>query len=333
MKKIQPFGGRPARLGSHSKRAKHLSLLTAAAAGLFGCSSVLAGNNVITGTKDQLAPQASSDNAYPLDTLEIESSYVASSRLKDSGASGQRYGRQDEFAGEISYTRRIPLGLLEKRLYLDLGGEYSRFDFGVSNAQVPTTLQGAAGVIGLEYMIEGHAAVFLRSTPGVYFANEHVTTRSFDAPTILAGAIPLTRNFRLLLGVRASLLSQNPVLPVGGFIWDITSKLSANIIAPAPRLIYQFNKQFSAFVGGELVGGSFVRGDSPTVRGRINHAVLDYSEYRGGAGLSINLRQGIAFDLSGGYDFQRKFDYYRPGVDYRTKSGAPYAQVNLHAEF
>lgn len=305
-----------------------------AAVGLLFCPALFAGGNATVETgKDKPPAEPLLDAVTPLNSFNLETSYVGGSGLKDSGGTGQRYGRQDEFQGEVSYIRRVPLGALQNRLYLDLGGEYGQFNFGITNAQVPSTLQAAAGVAGLEYIVNGRAGIILRASPGVYFSNNHATARSFDAPTLLAGVIPLREHFVLLLGVRASILSQESVLPIGGFIWDIAPKLQAKIILPDPRLVYTLNERFSLFAGGSLVGGTFVRNDTAVLRGRINHAVLDYTEYRGGAGLNVKLYKGIALDLSGGYDFQRKFNYYRPGVNYRTRDGAPYAQISVGGEF
>lgn len=312
---------------------KPIAILAASAASLLLCAPLLAGENLTLEAKDKPAAEPLLDVVTPLNTFNAQASYVFGSRLKDSGASGQRYGEQDEFQSSITYIRRIPLGALNNRLYLNLGGEYRRFDFGVTNAQVPSTLQSVAGVIGLEYIVNGKAGIILRSNPGVYFSGDDASARSFDAPTILAGVIPVRENFKLVLGVRGSLLAQHPVLPIGGFIWDITPKLQASVIAPGPRLIYSFNERVSVFAGAELAGGSFVRDDTNAVRGRINHTVLDYTEYRGGAGLNVKVSKAIALDVSGGYDFQRKFDYYRPGVNYRTKEGAPYIQLRLAGQF
>src|ERR1700730_15762569 len=79
------------------------------------------------------------------DLIEFESSYVFESDLHPGASFGNQYEGQNSF----SYAHRF---LLTGHLYLHLGVDYSRFDFGKTAAPVPEHLQSMAGVIGIDYM-------------------------------------------------------------------------------------------------------------------------------------------------------------------------------------
>ena len=74
------------------------------------------------------------DTAISLDIIEIESSYVFESDLHRSGSFGEQWAAQNSFG----YGHRF---FLSGHLYLHLGVEYDRFDFGATGAPVPDHLQ------------------------------------------------------------------------------------------------------------------------------------------------------------------------------------------------
>lgn len=282
------------------------------------------------------------DEKVLLDQFQIDTSYVGASDFKDGqfgGSSGlprRSYGDQDEFHVTAEYTHRFQI---KDRIYLRLGVNYERFAFGTSFAPVPTTLQSLSGVVALEYLVQGRAAYFISSKPGLYYSNwDNVGTGNFDAPTVVAGVVPLAKNVYLIVGARFSILSKYPALPVAGLKWDITDNLHLDAIPPEPRLVYDISDRWEIFVGGEILGESYKRDRNPNARPqdqRFNEGVIDYSEYRVGAGFTYNVSKTISFDVSGGYVPRRTFDYYR-GEDNGKRfklEGAPYAKVSLSAAF
>ncbi|MBV9128354.1 MAG: hypothetical protein JO117_09740 [Verrucomicrobia bacterium] len=97
------------------------------------------------------------------------------------------------------------------------------------------------------------------------------------------------------------------------------------------------NKHVDLFIGGEILGEAYKRDRNPNYRPqdqRFNEGVIDYSEWRVGGGVSINITKTVEFDISGGYVPQRYFNYYRGDGAQRFKlDGAPYAKVAFKAEF
>ena len=127
------------------------------------------------------------------------------------------------------------------------------------------------------------------------------------------------------------------MLPIGGVVWLIRDNLRLQGVPPEPRLIYTVNKQLDFFAGGELLGESYKRAADPGARPqdqRFSSAVLDFTEYRGGAGLTYTPIKQVDIDLSGGWDFQRDFDYYRGDATKQfITHGAPYAKLEVSASF
>lgn len=311
-----------------------------------GCLSAAARAGDVAGVDKKVVRTLGTEEPVPLNVLETSFSYVGESGFKNRQFDGagpsstqRSFGRQDEFHEDISAARRIPLGLFDNRLYLKLGASYERFDFGKSRAPVPTSLQSATGTISLEYIVQGRPAVYFETKPGVFYSDSRdITTGSFDSPTVLAVTFPIRKNLYGIAGVRGSVLSQYPVIPIGGLVWVITDKLRLEAVPPEPRLIYSMSKQLDFFVGGDLLGESYRRdrNDHATLKPdrQFNNAVVDYSEYRVGAGVTLTPFNGFDIDLSGGYVPQREFHYYRTDSDKRFRTeGAPYAKLSIKAEF
>ena len=310
------------------------------AAGLF------AGTNTATDNSAQVVPNNALDTTS-LDLLNVESSYVGTSgftikRFNGAGAGTQEpYGDQSETEEEFDYGHRFHL--LDK-LYLRAGINYQRFDFSTTSAPVPTSLQNLCAEFYLEYVVDDEPAVFLRTRPGVFYSNiNQVHYASIDAPTDAGAILPATllysglKKTYILIGVHASILDKYPVLPIGGVVWLIRDNLRLEAIPPEPRLIYTVSKQLDFFAGGELLGESYKRAADPGARPqdrRFSSAVLDYTEYRAGAGLTYSPVKQVDIDVSGGWDLERDFDYYRGDA---TKEfithGAPYAKVSVSANF
>ncbi len=306
-------------------------------------NGLLAGDNVdsVQAGKDKNPIEAALDEGTPLDTLDIEGSYVGASgfttkKFSGAGASTQvPYKDQAEIESEIQYGHRFHL---EGRVYLKLGVDYQRFDFGETTAPIPSSLQQLSGVVALEYVVHGQAAAFINVKPGIYSSDfNHVGTGNFDAPTAIGTILPVFKSFYVLVGARWSLLAKYPVFPIAGAVWLINDHLRVEAVPPEPRIIYSVSKKLDFFAGGELLGEAYKRNVNPAARPqdqRFNGAVIDYSEERAGAGLTYSPCSAVDVDLSGGWDFGRDFDYYRGDSTKQFKTnGAPYAKMSISAEF
>ena len=265
--------------------------------------------------------------AVSLDLFEMESSYVFGSDLHRGGS----FGDQDALQNSFSYGHRI---LLQGHLYLHLGIDYSRFDFGGTAAPVPDHLQSVAAVIGVDYMHNNDVGAFLQVKPGFY-TQDDFDSASFDAPITL-GRIFVLQPDRLYLftGVNAAFLrGRFPVIPLVGLIWMPNDKWKVLGMLPEPRVIYSPNDKWDFWAGGELTGGSF-RTDRnnaifPT---KLNGAEVDYSEYRVGGGFIYSPGPNVCIDLGGGYSIRREFDFHRADIRYKV-DGAPYLRLEFKAKF
>ena len=265
--------------------------------------------------------------AVSLNIIETESSYVFGSDLHRKGSFGDQYAIGNYF----SYGHRV---LLSGHLYLHLGIDYNRFDFGSTGAPVPDHLQSVAAVIGVDYMHENDVGAFINVKPGFYTENDF-DSASFDAPITLGRVFVLQPDhLYFFAGLNASFLrGKFPVIPLAGLIWEPNDKWKVLGILPEPRVIYSPNDKIDFWAGGQLTGGSFrTDRDNTIVPTKLNGAEVDYSEYRVGGGFIYSPCDNVSIDLGGGYAIRREFDFHR--ADIRDKAdGAPYLRIQFKAKF
>jgi hypothetical protein len=265
--------------------------------------------------------------AVSRDLFEIESSYVFESDLHRGGSFGDQYAAWSSFF----YGHRF---LVNGHIYLQLGVSYERFDFGATGAPVPEHLQGVSGYIALEYMHGNDIGAFIQVKPGFYTESDF-NSASFDAPITL-GRIFILQPDKLyvFVGANASFLrGQFPVIPLAGIIWLPNDRLRFLALLPEPRIIYSPGNKWDFWVGGQLTGGSFrTDRDDTIVPHKLSNAQVDYSDYRVGGGIIYSPSDAIMFDLGAGYSLQRKFDFYRAGMTFKT-DGAPYLRLEFKANF
>lgn len=313
---------------------------------LLATACALPSGGLLAGTPDakdtKSTPQAILDDVTPLNDFEIESSYVGESHFQikrfDGAGAGRAVDYRNSYEAEnsIEATRRVHLF---DKVYLKLGVQYERFDFGTTTAPLPSTLQSLNGVVALEYVVKGQPAIFLRVKPGVYFSQfDDINFGSIDAPVDLGGVVPTPfHHVYGLVGVRYSALSKYPFLPILGLVWLVNDHLRVMAVPPEPRVIYTVNDHLDVFIGGELLGEAYktsYRNDLRPQERRFNGAVLDYSEERVGGGLTYNVNKALNIDFSGGCSLEREFDYYRPDASKRfITRPAPYAKVEISAQF
>lgn len=261
------------------------------------------------------------------DLFEIESSYVFESDLHRGGSFGDQYAISNSF----SYGHRF---LLSGHLYLHLGVSYDRFDFGSTGAPVPDHLQAVAGNIGIEYMHNNDIGAFIQVKPGFYTENDF-DSASFDAPITLARIFVLQPDkLYVFAGANASFLrGQFPVIPLAGIIWMPNDKWKVLALLPEPRIIYSPCNKWDFWAGGQLTGGSFRTDRNDTiVPHKLSNAQVDYSDYRVGGGFIYSPSDAITIDFGGGYSLQRKFDFYRADMTFKTDP-APYLRLEFKAKF
>jgi hypothetical protein len=264
--------------------------------------------------------------------FDIDSSYVFKSNFK-----GERQASGDAYSGSATFGYRIPLGEGWPNEQcgswnLRIGAHYARHDFdNEGGLPIPNHIQAAAGVLALEYIVNNETAILLETHPGVYFEDE-IDGRNFDAPTTLGAAYRFSDTFIGVFGVTYGAFRTYPILPGIGFKWVISDKLTLTAVFPKATLDYKLSTSCGFFVGGEYVGDA-VRVDKTAGRpANLDHAVLQYSEYRAGAGFRFNTGV-LSGEIGGGYAFERDFNFHRADRTFRTHEGAPYIKAELHAAF
>ena len=301
------------------------------AIGIAGSS--FAGQPIADGKKiihEPIAPE-------PEWVVKVRTSYTFES---DFSRGSQHGAGGDSFFKSVNVSHRFALGGAglpaltdDGAWYLRVGASYARWDFGNSGGlPIPNHLQSASADIALEYMVHGQLGFLLETEPGVYFEDD-IRGNNFDAPTKLALAYPLADNFVIVGGVSYTGLRSIQFIPIIGFSWSINDKWKVSMIPPEPRVIYTASDNLQIWAGGELAGGSY-RVDERRTREKksLNNAVLDYSEWRAGAGLTYKVNKW-EIELGGGYAFQRKFDYHRAEEGFETDEGAPYVKFQVSGAF
>lgn len=235
--------------------------------------------------------------------------------------------------------RRIPLDFLSwpnvqcGQWFLRLGADYERFDFSIHDeTRLPDTLQSAAGIIGLEYLVNDKTAILIETRPGVYF-QERANSGAFDSPTNLAVVIPVHDDtFYIIGGVTVSALAEYPVFPIGGILWHINDKWDLRAYLPDPRLVYQCSDNLEFFAGGELVGGAYKTDNRVLSPEKLSGgAVITYDEARVGAGITWKAKP-LTLEFAAGYTVQSQFDYSRADETFSAHP-APYVRLTARLDF
>jgi Domain of unknown function (DUF6268) len=252
----------------------------------------------------------------------FEGDYTFGSRIRDFGS----FGSQAEYHYSFQASRRFSWG---DHWFFKIGFAEEQFQFSRSNEFLPYSLTKIAAQIAIGSSLTDSLSWEADASPGVYYTGDHITGNSFDVPVALLGHWKINPHFAVSLGVGANYFSQNPVLPIGGLVWNVTDRWTVSAGFPATRLTYQVTPRAQLYAGFDRQSGGFRNG--PTNDQRTNNAILSYTENKLGGGLVLRPSRGVKLDLSSGFDFQREFNYFRSGPIFRSK-GAPYLQAQLHVD-
>ena len=315
-------------LSSVRRMQRFLSPVFAAFALLVQGTTGLAGQPLFDGKAAKESPPP----ADPRLIFRLTSSYVFESDFeRGDDAEG------DAFSTDFEFGYRIPMSLGwpnrdDGAWYLRLGARYLRFDFdNEGGLPLPNTLQGIAGVVALEYLVKGRRVILFEALPGVYFEHD-IRSDAFDVPIKAAMPIEINDSFAFIVGVSYVGMRSYPLLPIVGFNWRINDHWTVRAIPPDPRIIYTPRDDLNFWIGGELAGGAFRTDSRNQGPGKLDNAVVTYSDWRVGAGVTCRC-DDLTFELSAGYSFNRKFDYHRAEEGFETDEGAPYAAMELTLAF
>jgi hypothetical protein len=281
---------------------------------------------IVTESTETLEP-------VPIDYVETENAYVFGSDFTNSS---HDFGNQDSWQNEFEYAHRF---LISGNWYVRAGVSYDRYDFSRTDAPLPIHLQTGQLLFGIDYMHGKDVGAFIQFRPGIY-TEEHINLSAFDCPITLGRFWVLRKDeLYILTAVRGSFLSAEfPVVPLVGVVWVPSKQFRVMAVPPEPRIIFSVNKQLDVWVGGEIAGSAFRIDNHPEYQAqggktaKLSGAVVDYTDYRAGLGVTLSPTDKIDVDISGGYSVQRNFDFSRADQSFRTEP-APYVKLEIHAKF
>jgi hypothetical protein len=260
-----------------------------------------------------------------------EETYIGSADVRNGAVKVADFDEGDTILRFV-LTPRVKFGVLR------LGAEWERFSFGFpSGAPLPTTLQSASLVLGLDTQFSDSILVRFEAQPGVYTTAFDNVSDDFNMPFIVGGTYIYNPNLQFVAGVSVDIERQYPVIPAAGIRWKIARQWVLNGVLPKPRIEYEWYRDLTLYVGANIKQTNFRVDDNfGNAHGnpRLNHAVLSYGEIRTGVGFEWKISQILTLTGEIGYQPYRSFDFYRAGVQFgEDGSSAPYGMVSLHGAF
>jgi Domain of unknown function (DUF6268) len=263
--------------------------------------------------------------------LDGDASYVGSGELR---RGSERFGDITEI--EASFDA-IAAYQVNDKFILRLGAEWQRFSFDPNrSAPVPETLENVNLVLGADLQVTSALLMRIDFRPGLAGEFSHLSTGNFFVPIQIGGSYFVSPQLLLIAGIQINYENDIPVFPGAGLRWQVTPKFLVNAIVPKPTFEYQIADKVTAFVGANLLGGTFRVGDrygQDTGIRKINHGVLEYTEIRAGGGLTWKVNRGFNLSAEVGCVPYRKFDY--PRADYKVLATdvSPYLQISFSGKF
>ena len=258
-----------------------------------------------------------------------EETYVADANVRRGSQVIRDFTESDTILRFV-LTPRIKLGVLR------LGAEWERFSFGLPHgAQLPSTLQSASLVVGLDTQLSDSILVRFEAQPGLYGTN-HLEGSDFNVPFLIGGTYIYNPNLQFVLGVSVDVERKYPLIPGAGIRWKISRQWLLNASLPEPRIEFEAAKNVALYLGATFKETSFrVADDFSNTRrnSRLNRAVLTYSEVRTGVGVDWKITPAVTLSAEAGYQPYRSFDFYRLDLRFHENGSAPYGMLQLHGAF
>lgn len=299
--------------------------------------------------KDDLAPTVAAPEVESVPVAQefsIETSYTGESKTKQ----GTRdIGGVSDINNHLNYvvSPQIKDGIL-----LRLGVNYERDSFGLpSNAPLPNTLQAVNAIIGADMVVSDKIIMRAEIHPGIYSDFVDINGNDFDMPVQIGGTYLWSKDFQIIFGIQIDLKSNLPLVGLPGFRWQFADNWVLSAIPPKPQLQYEVNNSLTLFTGAEIIGGTYQlnqnfgtnHGHGPGDNSsQLNNNVVDFTEFRVGAGLTWKFTPNMKLDVSGGYIPYRSFEMHANRIGYGTDytkfqssfdDGAPYAEVGVSGSF
>jgi Domain of unknown function (DUF6268) len=227
---------------------------------------------------------------------------------------------------------------LSNAFILRLGVDWDRFAFDTSNrlTPLPASVDALAAVIGSDIQLTSALLVRIEASPGIYGSFNDVSGRDFDVPVRIGASYFQSADLIYTAGLSIDVNANWPVIPAVGVYWKVSDKWVINGVAPRPQIRYILSNKATLFAGADLQTDVFRVDDQfGSSRGipKLNHALMDFWEVRGGAGFIWNLTDTVKLELEGGTVPYRRFDFYRADFKMTSSSWSPYIRVGFEMSF
>jgi hypothetical protein len=221
---------------------------------------------------------------------------------------------------------------------LRLGIDWDRFAFNTSSrlTPLPASVDALDAVIGGDIQLTSALLVRIEAHPGIYGSFNEVTGREFNIPIRIGASYFKSDSLIYIVGLSIDVNSDWPVIPAVGVYWKVSDHWVINGVAPRPQLQYILSDNLTLFAGADLQTETFrVDNELGTSRGipKLNHAILDFWEIRGGAGITWAITGKIKLDLEAGAVPYRQFDFNRADFNMSSSSWSPYIRLGFSASF
>src|SRR5260370_35027277 len=264
--------------------------------------------------------------------FEAESSYIGDGKATHGPAN---YGNFSEINSSASI---IVSDQIRNNFILRLGAQWERYAFDTSSpvTPIPDAMEALNGVIGADIQFTSALLVRIEAHPGVYGSFKHANPRLFNVPITIAASYFQSPDLIFIAGLSVDPNSDWPVIPAVGVNWKVSDRWLIEGVAPRPQLQFSLSDKITLFAGADLRTGTF-RMDNEfghSVRlEKLNNAILDYWEVRGGGGFTWAIWNGVNLDIEGGLVPYRRFDFNRTDFTFTSSDEAPYVRVGLSAIF
>lgn len=259
----------------------------------------------------------------------VDYSYTASSDVK---FRDHKVGESDvhmvspTIFGEFPINEKwyVPVGVASEHVFLDT----------VPGAPMPGEINVMRLNVGVGYHFNDQLNLVVSGGP-LFYNLEKVDSENLGFGGMVRATYNLNPDLTIIGGLAIAPDAEYPVFPAAGAIWRVQTNIILNLTVPRPRVIYEFNESFRAYVGGEIRFSIFRTDNniesSTGVKG-FNSALGTYRDIHVGAGVEYQLIKGLFAGVDAGYSVGREIDYRR--IDETVKfDPAPYVHVGLHFRF
>jgi hypothetical protein len=264
--------------------------------------------------------------------LDAEASYIGSGSATHGPVN---YGNFSEIHSGASI---VVSDQIRDNFILRLGVQWERYAFDTNNpvTPIPDSIEAVNAVIGGDLQLTSAILLRVEAHPGVYGSFKHATPRLFNVPITIGASYFQSPDLIFIAGLSIDPNSDWPVIPAVGVHWKVSDRWLIEGIAPRPQVQFGLTDKITLFAGADLRTGTF-RMDNQfghSVRlEKLNNAILDYWEVRGGGGLTWTIWNGVKLDVEGGVVPYRQFNYSRANFKVISSDWAPYVRVGLSATF